>query len=76
MVKEIRQRKTGALGAGFCVIQWGVKLGVGFFGDGDGGDFVTLFDGVDDFLTIADDFAEHGVFAVEPGAGDVCDEEL
>lgn len=43
--------------------------------DGDGGDFVALFDGIDDVLAIGD-LAEDRVFAVEVGGGAVGDEEL
>ena len=43
------------------------------------GDFfhlVALADGVDDFLRVLDHFAEDRVLVVEPGRGDVRDEEL
>jgi len=43
--------------------------------DGDGGDFVTLFDSIDDVLTIGD-LAEDRVFAIEMRSGAVGDKEL
>lgn len=43
--------------------------------DGDGGDFVALFDGINDVLAVGD-LAEDRVFVVEVRGGTVGDEEL
>lgn len=59
----------------FEVVFLGFEEGGGVAVDGDGGDFVALFDGVYDVLSFGD-FAKDGVLAVEVGGGVVGDEEL
>ena len=59
----------------FDVILLGCEQIGGVVVDGDGSDFVALFDGIDDVLAIGD-LAEDRVFAVEVGGGTMGYEEL
>lgn len=59
----------------FDVILLGFEQFRGVVVDGDRGDFVALFDGIDNVLAIGD-LAEDRVFVVEVGSGTVGDEEL
>ena len=59
----------------FDVILLGCEQIGGVVVNRDGGDFIALFDGIDDVLAIGD-LAENRVFSVEVRGGAMGDEEL
>src|SRR3546814_8872939 len=70
----VRSRRQDAVPLGDAV-RLGGQYGVGIALDRDLADVVALLDLVDR-LQALDHLAEHGVLAVQPGGGDVGDEEL